>query len=150
MMATRNTFVDAKIQHRPDERWFVTGEPSKGILTLKVCVSLRTAEGLSRIVRGLLVESAENASRFLGSWRTVSIQEDVLERDTAVERSWGPGKSVCQSGCCYVEHEQTIPSRSMMTPSDSVSRTRKDSNFSSSAATVGREPRAGSLGALSA
>jgi hypothetical protein len=43
-----------------------------------------------------------------------------------------------------------IPSRSTITPSNSESRTRKDSNFSSKAATVGRDLRTGWRGTLSA
>jgi hypothetical protein len=41
------------------------------------------------MVLGLFVERAEKASLFLGSWRTVSIQEDVLESETLVVRSRG-------------------------------------------------------------
>jgi hypothetical protein len=39
------------------------------------------------MVAGLLVERAEKARRFLGSCKVVSIQDVVLERDTAVLRS---------------------------------------------------------------
>lgn len=35
----RNTFVEAKSQHRPDEAWLVIGEPSVGILMLNCWVS---------------------------------------------------------------------------------------------------------------
>lgn len=54
---------------------------------LKVCVSLRIVEGFWRMVAGLLVDRAEKARRFFGSWRVVEIHEAVLERETAVLRS---------------------------------------------------------------
>lgn len=63
-MATRNKLVAAKSQHLPDERWFVTGEPSKGIFTLKVCVSAIVVEGERMMEVAALVERAERASRF--------------------------------------------------------------------------------------
>lgn len=39
------------------------------------------------MVAGLLVERAEKARRFFGSWRVVEIHEVVLEMETAVLRS---------------------------------------------------------------
>lgn len=63
-MATRKTLVEAKSQHRPEERWFVIGAPSKGILTLKVCVSASTADGFMRTDVAAFVERAEIARRF--------------------------------------------------------------------------------------
>jgi hypothetical protein len=44
MMATRKTFVEAKIQQRPDEAWFVMGEPSSGILILNFWMSAIAAD----------------------------------------------------------------------------------------------------------
>jgi hypothetical protein len=61
-MATRKTFVEAKSQQRPEERWFVIGAPSKGILMLKMCWSLDRAVGLCRTVRGSAEVRAESAS----------------------------------------------------------------------------------------
>lgn len=44
------------------------------------------ADGFSRIKAGLLVDKAERARRFLGSCRTVLIQESVLAAETSVLR----------------------------------------------------------------
>lgn len=63
-MATRKTFVDANSQHRPEERWLVTGAPSKGILTLKVCASSILAERELRIDVAAFDVRAERARRF--------------------------------------------------------------------------------------
>jgi hypothetical protein len=60
----------------------VTGEPSRGIATLKVCVSLRMAEGFSSTFAGFAVESADRARRFFGSWRIVWIKASVLAPET--------------------------------------------------------------------
>lgn len=79
--------MDAKIQHLPELRWFVTGDPSKGILILKVCVSFRMVEGFWRMVAGLLVDRAEKARRFFGSWSVLETHEVVFEMETAVLRS---------------------------------------------------------------
>jgi hypothetical protein len=98
MMATRSTLVEAKIQHRPEDLWLVTGEPSKGILRLNVWVSWRMADGFSRMMRGLLETRAEKASLFLGSCSTASIHDDVLDSETAVLRWWGPAQRGAISG----------------------------------------------------
>lgn len=64
----RNTFVDAKSQQRPEDRWFVTGLPSRGIVTLKVCVSeTRAARDEMMDVAGFAVK-AETARRFCDSF----------------------------------------------------------------------------------
>jgi hypothetical protein len=62
MSATRKTFVEAKSQQRPEDRWFVMGAPSKGILTLKICWSLICVALEVRTVLGSAEERAENAS----------------------------------------------------------------------------------------
>ena len=87
MIETRNTFVEAKIQHLPLERWFVTGLPSNGILRLKICVSLSIAEGFSSTFAGFCVDRAERARRFFGSCSVVEIHDAVLDSDTVVDLS---------------------------------------------------------------
>jgi hypothetical protein len=57
--------VDAKIQHLPEDRWFVTGEPSVGIMVLKFWVSLMTAGRVVRTDPRELEDRAERARRFL-------------------------------------------------------------------------------------
>jgi hypothetical protein len=54
--------VDAKSQHRPLDRWFVMGPPSKGIWTLKTCWSAISAVREVSTSRGLAVLRAEMAS----------------------------------------------------------------------------------------
>lgn len=63
-MATRKMFVAANNQHRPDERWFVMGTPSKPILVLKLCVSAIVADRWVRIEAISLEDRADKASRF--------------------------------------------------------------------------------------
>ncbi len=64
-MATRNTFVAANSQQRPDECWFVIGAPSRLILILKFCASAMVAERCIRTLVGSFEVSAESANRFL-------------------------------------------------------------------------------------
>jgi hypothetical protein len=64
MIATRKTLVDAKSQHLPDERWFVTGDPSNGIRVLKFCVSDITDARFVRTAGRELEERADMARRF--------------------------------------------------------------------------------------
>jgi hypothetical protein len=64
MIAMRNTLVEAKSQQRPEEAWFVTGEPSKGIWMLKVCVSAIAAARADRTALAGLELRAARASRF--------------------------------------------------------------------------------------
>jgi hypothetical protein len=64
MIWTLKTLVLAKSQHRPDRRWFVTGEPSKGMRVLKVWVSLKISLWFVRIEGSEFWESAEMASLF--------------------------------------------------------------------------------------
>jgi hypothetical protein len=56
--------VEAKSQHRPEERWFVIGVPSKGMRTLKVWVSWIVVGLEVRMEVGWLVARAEMASLF--------------------------------------------------------------------------------------
>lgn len=78
-MATRKTFVDANSQHRPDERWLVTGAPSKGILTLKVCASSILAERELRIDVAAFDVSAERARRFYSVVSDIAISGSYRE-----------------------------------------------------------------------
>jgi hypothetical protein len=63
-MATRKTLVDAKSQHLPDEAWFVTGEPSRGILMLNFWVSAMTADRDESTALAELELRAARARRF--------------------------------------------------------------------------------------
>ena len=63
-MATRNTLVAANSQQRPEERWFVIGEPSSGILMLKFWVSAIMADRWVRIALGSFELKADRAKRF--------------------------------------------------------------------------------------
>lgn len=60
----RKTLVEAKSQHRPDEAWFVIGEPSVGILTLNWCVSDMMAARDERIAVAGFELRASRARRF--------------------------------------------------------------------------------------
>lgn len=60
----RKTFVDAKSQHRPEEAWFVMGEPSRGILMLNLWVSAMVAEREERMALAGLELRAARARRF--------------------------------------------------------------------------------------
>ena len=60
----RKTFVLAKSQQRPLDRWLVMGAPSKGIFTLKICWSFICVERERRTVFGSVDERAESASLF--------------------------------------------------------------------------------------
>jgi hypothetical protein len=64
MIATRKTLVAAKSQHRPEEAWLVMGDPSRGILMLKVCVSAMAVEREERTEFAAFEVSAASASRF--------------------------------------------------------------------------------------
>jgi hypothetical protein len=66
-MATRNTFVAANSQHRPEEAWFVTGVPSSGILILNFCSSEMTADRFWRTALAEFELRAARARRFLAS-----------------------------------------------------------------------------------
>jgi len=63
-MAMRNTLVEANNQHRPEEAWLVTGEPSRGILMLKFWVSAMKADREPRTASAGLDERAARARRF--------------------------------------------------------------------------------------
>lgn len=63
-MATRKTLVEANSQHRPDDRWLVIGAPSKGILMLKIWLSVTAALLLVRMADTGFCDSAEMARRF--------------------------------------------------------------------------------------
>ena len=66
-MAIRKTLVEAKSQHLPEEAWFVIGEPSRGILMLKFCVSaMVAARDESTALAGLELRAAK-ARRFYGA-----------------------------------------------------------------------------------
>lgn len=82
MMATRKTLVEAKSQQRPDERWLVTGAPSKGIERLKIWVSLTAALVFMRTAFALLDCRAFRASLFLGSWSSSFSHCSVVETET--------------------------------------------------------------------
>jgi hypothetical protein len=64
MIATRNTFVDANSQQRPDEAWLVIGEPSSGIFMLNFCVSEIAADREDRTAFAELELRAARARRF--------------------------------------------------------------------------------------
>jgi hypothetical protein len=66
----RKTFVEAKSQHLPDDAWFVTGEPSKGIFMLKFWVSAIVADREERMEFTGFELRAARARRF---WGRVSI-----------------------------------------------------------------------------
>ena len=80
-MATRKTFVEAKIQHLPEERWLVMGAPSNGMARLNVWTSLRMADDFSSTLAGLSVASAQRARRFLGSERIVLMYDSLSETE---------------------------------------------------------------------
>ena len=63
-MAMRKTLVDANSQHRPEEAWLVTGEPSKGILMLNLCVSSMVAAREERTALAEFELRAARARRF--------------------------------------------------------------------------------------
>jgi hypothetical protein len=67
MSGTRKTLVDAKSQQRPEERWFVIGWPSRGILMLKIWVSVRRVGWFRRRVVKGVVARVVIARRFFGS-----------------------------------------------------------------------------------
>lgn len=54
----------AKSQHLPDDRWFVTGEPSNSTLVLKTCEPARREAGFWRIETAALEVRATRASLF--------------------------------------------------------------------------------------
>ena len=56
--------VEANNQHRPDEAWFVTGEPSVGILMLNCWVSEMVAAREERTAVAGFELRASRASRF--------------------------------------------------------------------------------------
>lgn len=60
----RKTFVEANSQHRPDDAWFVIGEPSVGILMLNLWVSEIVAAREERTEVAGFELRARRASRF--------------------------------------------------------------------------------------
>jgi hypothetical protein len=88
MRATRNTFVEAKSQQRPDERWFVMGAPSRGILMLKVWVSATAAAWFVRMDWRGFAERAATARRFFGLASSFSCQSFAWEMESWVLDLW--------------------------------------------------------------
>lgn len=72
MMATRKTLVEAKSQHRPEDRWFVMGPPSSGIWTLNTCWSAILVARCVRTVFGLAELRADRASLRAGGRPRIS------------------------------------------------------------------------------
>jgi hypothetical protein len=64
IIAIRNTFVEAKSQHLPEEAWLVIGEPSIGILMLNFWVSEMTADREESTALAGLELRAARARRF--------------------------------------------------------------------------------------
>jgi hypothetical protein len=64
MMAIRNTLVEAKSQHLPEEAWFVIGKPSVGILMLNFWVSAIVADREESTALAGLELRAARARRF--------------------------------------------------------------------------------------
>jgi hypothetical protein len=56
--------VEANSQHRPEEAWFVIGEPSVGILMLNIWVSWIVADREDRTALAELELRAARARRF--------------------------------------------------------------------------------------
>lgn len=81
-MATRKIFVEANSQQRPEERWLVIGEPSRGILMLKVCVSLMAVEREVMMEDVGFEESAASARRFFAV--AISFILDVMALHTGI------------------------------------------------------------------
>lgn len=76
-MATRKTLVEANSQHRPDEAWLVTGEPSRGILMLKFWVSAIAAEREESTPSAGFELRAARARRFYGTSTCVGLEDRV-------------------------------------------------------------------------
>ena len=74
MIGTRKTLVAANSQHRPEEAWLVMGDPSRGILMLKFCVSAMVIEREERTALAGLELRATRASRFC-AWCKCTVGE---------------------------------------------------------------------------